>query len=176
VRIDRLAGGNFGASKSIGERLHELRIDWGPDIACITGKSKRLACCCFAEETNANSLGISRKRGRLGRTTRKDGDGMKRKASISHDEAMAKELRENPEFAVEYLRAALDEGDDPQILLIALRRIAESRGGVAKVAKEAGIERESLYRALSAKGNPRLSTLVAVTKAVGLRLTVEAAD
>jgi DNA-binding phage protein len=51
---------------------------------------------------------------------------------------MAKELRENPEFAVEYLRAALEEGDDPQILLIALRRIAESRGGVAKVAKEAG--------------------------------------
>jgi probable addiction module antidote protein len=103
-------------------------------------------------------------------------DGMvKRKPSISHDQAMAKELRENPEFAVEYLRAALEEGDDPQILLIALRRIAESRGGVAKVTKEAGIERESLYRALSAKGNPRLSTLVAVTKAVGLRLTVEAA-
>ncbi len=104
------------------------------------------------------------------------GDGMKRKPSISHDEAMAKELRENPEFALEYLRAALEEGDDPQILLIALRRIAESRGGVAKVAKDAGIERESLYRALSAKGNPRLSTLVAVTKAVGLRLTVEAAQ
>ena len=36
--------------------------------------------------------------------------------------------------------------------LIALRRIAESRGGVAKIAKEAGVERESLYRALSAKG------------------------
>jgi probable addiction module antidote protein len=94
---------------------------------------------------------------------------------ISHDEAMARELRENPEFAVEYLRAALEEGDDPQIVLIALRRIAESRGGVAKVAREAGVERESLYRALSAKGNPRLSTLLAVAKAVGLRLTVEAA-
>jgi hypothetical protein len=47
--------------------------------------------------------------------------------------------------------------------------------GIAKVAKAAGIERESLYRALSERGNPRLSTLVAVTKAVGLRLTVEAA-
>jgi probable addiction module antidote protein len=106
---------------------------------------------------------------------RKNEGEMKRKASISHDEDMAKELRENPEFAAQYLRTALEEGDDPQILLIALRRIAESRGGVAKVAKEAGIERESLYRALSAKGNPRLSTLVAVTKAVGLRLTVESA-
>lgn len=100
---------------------------------------------------------------------------MKRKASISHDEAMLEELRKNPDFAAEYLRAALEEGDDPQVLLIALRRIAESRGGIAKIAKKAGIERESLYRALSAKGNPRLSTIVAVTRAVGLRLTVESA-
>jgi probable addiction module antidote protein len=58
--------------------------------------------------------------------------------------------------------------------LIALRHLAQARG-IAKVAKHAGIERESLYRALSARGNPRLSTLVAVTKAIGLKLTVEAA-
>lgn len=100
---------------------------------------------------------------------------MKSKASIPHDEAMIKDLHQNPEFAAEYLRAALEQGDDPKVLLVALRRIAESQGGVAKVARQAGIERESLYRALSAKGNPRLSTLVAVTKAVGLRLTVESA-
>jgi probable addiction module antidote protein len=101
---------------------------------------------------------------------------MKRKASISHDEATVRELRENPKFAAEYLRAALEDDDEPSVLLIALRRIAEARGGIAKVAKAAGIERESLYRALSAHGNPRLSTLVAVTKAVGLKLTVEAAQ
>ena len=101
-------------------------------------------------------------------------DIMKRKASISHDEATVRELRDSPEFAAEYLRAALEDDDEPSVLLIALRRIAEARGGLAKVAKAAGIERESLYRALSARGNPRLSTLVAVTKAVGLKLTVEA--
>lgn len=101
---------------------------------------------------------------------------MKRKASISHDEAVIRELRKNPEFAAEYLRAALEENDQPGVLLIALRRIAEARGGIAKVAKAAGIERESLYRALSVRGNPRLSTLVAVTKAVGLKLAVEAAQ
>jgi probable addiction module antidote protein len=60
------------------------------------------------------------------------------------------------------------------VLLIALRRVAEAQGGIAKVAKAAGVERESLYRALSATGNPRLSTLVAATKAMGLILTVEA--
>ena len=100
---------------------------------------------------------------------------MKRKASVSHNEAMIRELRENPEFAAEYLRAALEDDDEPSVLLIALRRIAEARGGIAKVAKAAGIERESLYRALSARGNPRLSTLLAVAQAMGLKLTVEAA-
>lgn len=100
---------------------------------------------------------------------------MKRNASISHDEAMVRELRENPEFAAEYLRAALEDEDEPGVLLVALRRVAEARGGIAKVARAAGIERESLYRALSTRGNPRLSTLVAVTKAMGLKLTVEAA-
>ena len=60
------------------------------------------------------------------------------------------------------------------VLLIALRHLAQAQG-IAKVAKAAGIERESLYRALSEHGNPRLSTLVAVTKAIGVRLTVEAA-
>src|SRR5438309_5386311 len=98
----------------------------------------------------------------------------KSKTGICHDEAVIRELRDNPAFAVEYLKAALDEADEPEVLLVALRRIAEARGGVAKVAKAAGLERESLYRALSARGNPRLSTLVAVTRAIGLRLTVEA--
>jgi probable addiction module antidote protein len=99
---------------------------------------------------------------------------MKRKASISHDEAMVRELRANPEFAAEYLRAALEDEDEPRVLLVALRRVADARGGIAKIAKAAGVERESLYRALSAQGNPRLSTLFAVTKAMGLKLTVEA--
>jgi probable addiction module antidote protein len=99
---------------------------------------------------------------------------MKRKNSISHDEATLRQLRGNPEFAAEYLKAALEDSGEPSVLLVALRRVAEARGGIAKVARAAGIERESLYRALSASGNPRLSTLFAVAKAVGLKLTVEA--
>lgn len=99
---------------------------------------------------------------------------MKRKASISHDKAIVRELKENPEFAQEYLKAALEDTDEPKVLLLALRHLAEARGGIGKVAKTAGVERESLYRALSPSGNPRLSTLVAVTKAIGLKLTVEA--
>ena len=100
---------------------------------------------------------------------------MKPKAAISNHDAIVRELRDDPEFAAEYLKAAIDDSDEPRVLLLALRQIAEARGGLAKVARAAGIERESLYRALSQRGNPRFSTLVAVAKAVGLRLTVEAA-
>jgi probable addiction module antidote protein len=99
---------------------------------------------------------------------------MKRKTSASHDEAIIRRLRKDPEFAAEYVKAALEDAEEPLVLLIALRQLAQARG-IAKVAKAAGIERESLYRALSSRGNPRLSTLVAVTKAIGLKLTVEAA-
>ncbi len=99
---------------------------------------------------------------------------MKRKASVSHDEAMIRRLRKDPKFAAEYLKAALEDDDEPRVLLIALRHLAQAQG-VAKVAKAAGIERENLYRALSPRGNPRLSTLVAVTRAIGVRLTVKAA-
>ena len=78
---------------------------------------------------------------------------MKHKASISHDEVMRKKLKNDPEFAMEYLKAAMEDTEEPQVLLIALRRIAEARGGLAKVAKAAGIQRESLYRALYMRGN-----------------------
>jgi probable addiction module antidote protein len=95
---------------------------------------------------------------------------MKTKTSISHDDAMIRRIRKDPDFAAEYLKAALEDADEPRVLLIALRHVAQARG-IARIAKAAGIERESLYR----RGNPRLSTLYAVAKAVGLRLTVEAA-
>ena len=85
---------------------------------------------------------------------------MKDKTSTSHEEAMIRKLRKNRAFAAEYLRCALEDTDEPQVLLIALRQIAEARGGIAKIAKAAGVERESLYRALSRRGNPRLSTLL----------------
>lgn len=99
---------------------------------------------------------------------------MKRKASISHDEVLVRRLRKDPDFAAEYLKAALEDEDEPRVLLIALRHLAQAQG-MEKVAKAAGVQRESLYRALSAHGNPRLSTLVAVAKAIGVKLTVKAA-
>ena len=75
---------------------------------------------------------------------------MKHKTSASHDEAIIRRLRKEPEFAAEYVKAALEDAEEPLVLLLALRHLAQARG-IAKVAKAAGIERESLYRALSCR-------------------------
>lgn len=100
----------------------------------------------------------------------------KLKGVVSHHEAEVAELRDDRELAVEYLKAAmesLDNPDDRAAGLLALRTVAEAYGGLGAVAAEAGISRESLYRALSPKGNPTLKTLLAVLKTVGMRLSVE---
>jgi putative addiction module killer protein/probable addiction module antidote protein len=175
ARIDRLSLGNFGDCKPLREGVSELRIDWGPGYRmyyAMLGRTCVLLLC--GGDKRKQSSDVNRAIEYLQDHKERGTQVVKHKASISHDEAMVRELRENPNFAAEYLRAALEDEDEPRVLLIALRREAVARGGIAKVAKAAGVERESLYRALSAHGNPRLSTLVAVTKAMGLKLTVEA--
>jgi probable addiction module antidote protein len=96
-------------------------------------------------------------------------------ASVSHDERAIEELREDREYAVAVLQVAMESLDNPEERaggLLALRAVAEAYGGLGAVAEQAGISRESLYRALSPKGNPTLKTLVAVLKTMGLRLSV----
>ena len=98
------------------------------------------------------------------------------KAAVSHHDREVAELRADRELAVEYLKAAMqsiDNPDDRAGALLALRAVAEVYGGLGSVASQAGISRESLYRALSAKGNPTLKTILAVLKAVGMKLSVE---
>lgn len=79
------------------------------------------------------------------------------KGVISHHEREIAELRADRELAVEYLKAAMESLDHPEgrmAGLLALRMVAEVYGGLSAVAAEAGMTRESLYRALSPKGNP----------------------
>jgi probable addiction module antidote protein len=68
-----------------------------------------------------------------------------------------------------------DQEGGREALLAALRHVAEAHG-MAQLAERAGIQRESLYRALSPKGNPTLKTLVAVLDAAGLRLPITRRD
>lgn len=77
---------------------------------------------------------------------------------------------DTPEAAAAYLEAALEDGD-PQIIAATLGDIARSQG-MAIIADKTGLAREALYKSLSADGNPRLTTLVSVLKAMGLRLSI----
>ena len=91
---------------------------------------------------------------------------------ISNDEAMAQLFREDPAYAVGLLNDILRDGDQGEVL-IALRVMAKALGGVQSVAEKAQLNPTQLYRTLSADGNPELNTLLAVVRALGLRLAVE---
>ncbi len=94
---------------------------------------------------------------------------MRRPTTSYHDE-LIKSLKDSKECAA-YLNAALEDGD-PRILLKALRNVAEARGGMARLAGKTKLARESLYRMLSAKGNPELHSLNRVVRNLGMRLAV----
>ncbi len=72
----------------------------------------------------------------------------------------------------EYMNAVLESGDS-DLLLLALGDIARARG-MAQVAKDAGLGRESLYKALAPGSKPRFDTVLKVAKALGVRLTARA--
>jgi probable addiction module antidote protein len=77
------------------------------------------------------------------------------------------------ESQIELLADAIETGDG-RYIANALGTIARARG-MARVAEEAGITRQALYRSLSRKGDPRLTTLLRVAKSLGLKLSFEAA-
>ena len=75
------------------------------------------------------------------------------------------------EDMVAYLEASMEEaGDDPAFVAVALGNIARAYGMV-RLAKDTGLTREGLYKALSAEGNPSLGTVLKVVKALGIKLT-----
>lgn len=82
------------------------------------------------------------------------------------------EMLQDSELAALYLEEALADGDI-ELFKLALKNVADARlGGMTALSKSTDITRESLYRALSAKGNPRLETLTKILHAVGLRISV----
>jgi probable addiction module antidote protein len=79
------------------------------------------------------------------------------------------EYLESEEDMVIYLNAALETGD-ATFIADALGVVARARG-MSQIARDTGLSRESLYRALSAEGNPEFTTVVRVMKSLGLKLT-----
>ena len=119
---------------------------------------------------NSNRARISRERKSIGQSTR---TGVPPR-SIPWESYLIKSLK-NARDAEGYLNAALDDGD-PRVFLLALRDVAEARGGVGKVARACKLNRESLYRMLSKKGNPSLQSLGKLLSSMGFRLAIEKKD
>jgi probable addiction module antidote protein len=83
-------------------------------------------------------------------------------------ETILKDRLSDPGQAAKYLTACYEEG--PEEFLQALRDVVDAQGGMSRTAKLAGLNRESLYRQLSRRGNPSLTSLNAVLTALGLKL------
>lgn len=80
----------------------------------------------------------------------------------------AADYLDNEEVIAEYLNAALEE-EDPDVFLVAVRDVARARG-MAQLAKDAGLGRESLYKALTPGAKPRYDTVLRLMRALGVRL------
>ena len=91
-------------------------------------------------------------------------------AAVPYEIGLLEDLAD-PEEAAAYLNAALEDGDQ-EVFLLALRHVTEARG-MSQVARQARLNRESLYKMLSSTGNPQLASLNALLRTVGLRLAVE---
>lgn len=83
------------------------------------------------------------------------------------------EYLDTPKSIAAYLEAAFEDGD-PALIATALGDVARAQG-MTQLASRAGVTREALYKALSPSGDPRLSTLLGVMKALGIKITSRAA-
>jgi probable addiction module antidote protein len=83
------------------------------------------------------------------------------------------EYLDTPEAVAVYLEEAFAT-DDPEFISFALGTVARAKG-MTEVARKTGLSRESLYKALSAEGNPEFATILKVMKALDLKITATAA-
>lgn len=86
-----------------------------------------------------------------------------------HDDFIVQQLKKDKRFLEAYLNEALsDEAEDPRVVLDMLRKVAEASGGVRRLAQVADLNRQNLYKALSAeKGNPEFFTVNKIVNALG---------
>jgi probable addiction module antidote protein len=96
---------------------------------------------------------------------------IKKRTHRDFQELLLENLKD-PQEAAAYLKAALED-EDERIFLLALRDVFNARGGsIADLAQETNLNKQNLYRMLSKKGNPRLTSLVTVLHAIGFEMDI----
>ena len=94
--------------------------------------------------------------------------------NTSYETWLISSLQDQKEVAL-FLETALEEfqkDGDLKALLLSLRHVVEAQGGIGKVARKTHLNRESLYNMLSAKGEPKFTTISTLLNAVGIKLSV----
>jgi len=148
VRIRRLSLGGMGDAKRLGGGVLELKVDYGPGYRIYVARRGQGAGA--GPSAGGHMSGVS-----------------------TRTWDAADHLRSREDMAA-YLEAALEDGS-AVVVAAALGDIARA-SGMSAVARESGLGRESLYKALSPGGNPELATVLKVVHALGLRLHAGAAD
>ena len=160
-RIRSAEHGNFGDCDSVGEGVFELRVHVGPGYRAYFTRR--------AEVVYLLPMG--------GDKSRQKRD-IKRAIEMAQalDKAMAKFARfdaadylDDEETIAEYITAALEE-PDPDVFLTAVRDVARARG-MAQLAKDSGLGRESLDKALRPGAKPRYDTMLKLLHALGIKLS-----
>ena len=169
VRVERLATGNPGDVKPVGEGVSELRVDYGPGYRVyFTKRGQKLVILLAGGDKRTQATDIKAAL-RLARNLQETM--MSKTITTRYD--VAEHLR-TPEEMAAYLEACLEEADgDAAFIAKALGDIARAKG-MTQVARDAGLSRESLYKALSGERTPNFDTVLKVVGALGLKLHAEA--
>lgn len=174
ARIDRLALGNADDVKPVGKGISELRINYGPAIESISCSVAGTSLFYLLAETNVPKHEI------LQRCVISQGFSKeiimatkaKTKQRIKTTRWDTADYLKSDEDIAYYLEAVFEDGN-PALIAHALGVVARLKG-MRHVAAASGLGRESLYKALSADGNPEFATVLKVIQALGLKLKVAA--
>ena len=181
VRIDRMERGNLGDAKFF-DGIGELRIDYGSGYRVYFIKRDNVIVILLCGGDKSSQQKDIRKAQLMAKSVKPPTPNPRTPIQITRFIHMTirttkwdtSEFLDSEEAIVAYIEAAFEDGD-PAAITHALGNVARARGMTA-IAKEAGVTRRALYKALSEDGDPRLSTLLGVVKALGVRLSVTAGD
>ena len=163
ARIRRMERGNPGDARSVGKGVMEMRIDYGPGyrVYFVQRGADVVILLCGGDK----------------RTQQRD---IRAGAGLGGDMKMIKTTRfdvadylDSDERQTAYIAAALETGD-ADFVRDALGLVARARG-MGEIAKSAGLNRESLYKALGESGNPEFATIMRIVRALGLTLSARPA-
>jgi len=171
ARMDRFETGIFGDCKPVGKGVSEMRIDVGPGYRVYFGRhGQKVVILLCAGDKSSQRKDIIKALEFWTDYRRREMPKTFKPAKPYHD-SLITALKDRRE-AAEYLNAAMQD-DDPRVFLMALRNVAEA-SGMSKVSRRAKLNRESLYKMLSKKGNPEVRSLSALLNALGMELQVKA--